>query len=125
MNNILINIIFLIFFLIPTPTFAQQFPPYYIKFLRLAEILGSLHYLRNLCSNPTNQWYDHMVALIEAEKPTPQIRAHLYETFNAAYSAFSENYHRCTDSAIEADQRYVKEGNALSTSLLKHFNSEN
>lgn len=119
----LINIITSIFFLIPIPTFSQQFPLYDTKLLRLAEILGSLHYLRNLCSTPTKQWYDHMTALIEAEEPTPQRRAHLYEAFNGAYRAFSANYHHCTNSAIEADRRYVEEGKALSQSLLMHFNN--
>ncbi|MCZ2203806.1 TIGR02301 family protein [Bartonella sp. A05] len=123
MYNKLINIIILIFFLISTPTFSQQLPLYDTKLLRLAEILGSLHYLRNLCSTPTSQWYDHMSALIEAEEPTPQRRSQLYEAFNGAYRAFSTNYHHCTHSAIEADKRYVHEGAALSESLLTHFNN--
>lgn len=123
MRNILINITFLTFSLALTPTFAQQSPPYETKLLRLAEILGSLHYLHNLCNNPTNQWYDYMTALIEAEQPMPQRRAYFYEAFNEAYRAFSENYHHCTKSAIEANQRYVEEGRALSESLLMHFNN--
>ncbi|WP_455481124.1 TIGR02301 family protein [Bartonella sp. B12(2025)] len=123
MRNILINIVFLISSLASTPIFAQQSPPYEIKLLRLAEILGSLHYLQNLCSTPTNQWYDYMTALIEAEQPIPQRRAHFYEAFNEAYRAFSENYHHCTQSAIEANQRYIKEGRALSESLLIQYNN--
>ncbi|OPB35532.1 TIGR02301 family protein [Bartonella taylorii] len=123
MRNILIKITFLTFFLSLTPTFAQQSPPYETKLLRLAEILGSLHYLQNLCKTPTNQWYDYMTALIEAEQPMPQRRAYFYEAFNEAYRAFSENYHHCTQSAIEANQRYVKEGRALSENLLIHLNN--
>ncbi|AGF74325.1 hypothetical protein BAnh1_04440 [Bartonella australis AUST/NH1] len=122
MRNILINIIISVFFLSSAQTFAQQLLSYDTKLLRLAEILGSLHYLRNLCTTPTNQWYDYMAALIEAEKPAPQRRAYFYESFNGAYRAFSENYHRCTQSAIEADRRYIEEGRALSESLLAPFN---
>ncbi|WP_017196335.1 TIGR02301 family protein [Bartonella birtlesii] len=124
MRNILINIIFLIFFLTSSQTFAQQLPPYESKLLRLAEILGSLHSLQNLCSTPTNQWYDYMHALIEIEQPIAQRRAYFYEAFNRAYSAFSENYHYCTQSAIEANQRYIKEGKALSESLLTYYNNQ-
>ncbi len=123
MRNILIKITFLTFFLSLTPTFAQQSAPYETKLIRLAEILGSLHYLHNLCKTPTNQWYDYMTALIEAEQPIPQRRAYFYEAFNEAYRGFSENYHHCTLSAIEANQRYVKEGRALSENLLIHLNN--
>lgn len=124
MPNILIKFIFFIFFFILTPTFAQQSPPYEIKLLRLAEILGALHSLQNLCATPTNQWYDYMNALIEAEQPTPQRRAYFYAAFNEAYRAFSENYHHCTQSAIEANQRYMKEGRSLSENLLMHYNTQ-
>ncbi|WP_019220485.1 TIGR02301 family protein [Bartonella senegalensis] len=118
MRNTLIKIALLTFYVTPMPTFAQQSPPYDAKLLRLAEILGALHSLQNLCSTPTNHWYDHMSALIEAEKPSPQRRAYFYEAFNETYRAFSENYHRCTQSAIEANQRYIKEGKFLSENLL-------
>ncbi|ATP12123.1 TIGR02301 family protein [Bartonella henselae] len=123
MSNILIKIAILTFCLTSTPTFAQQSPPYDTKLLRLAEILGALHSLQNLCSTPTNHWYDYMNLLIEAEKPTPQRRAYFYEAFNETYRAFSENYHRCTKSAIESHQRYVKEGKFLSENLLMHLNN--
>ncbi|WP_442879694.1 TIGR02301 family protein [Bartonella sp. CB189] len=113
----------LIFFLTSTPTFAQQYPPYDTKLLRLAEILGSLHFLQNLCNAPTSRWYDYMIKLIEAEKPTPQRRAYFYEAFNGTYRAFSENYHYCTQSAIEAKKEYIKEGKSLSENLLIHFNN--
>ncbi|AGF75596.1 TIGR02301 family protein [Bartonella vinsonii] len=122
--RILIKIVFFISFLALTSTFAQQSPPYETKLLRLSEILGSLHYLQNLCSTPTNQWYNYMSALIEAEQPMPQRRAYFYEAFNEAYRAFSENYHHCTQSAIEANQRYIQEGRALSENLLMHYNNQ-
>ncbi|WP_034987668.1 TIGR02301 family protein [Bartonella florencae] len=124
MRNILIKITFLTFFFALIPAFAQQSPPYEEKLLRLAEILGSLHALQNFCKPPTNQWYDSMHALIEAEHPTPQRRIYFYEAFNTAYRAFSESYHYCTQSAIEANQRYIKEGRALSESLLMHYNNQ-
>ncbi|WP_455479763.1 TIGR02301 family protein [Bartonella sp. B23] len=120
MRNILINIIFLTL----TPALAQRSPLYETKLLRMAEILGSLHYLQNLCSTPTNQWYSHMNALIEAEQPMPQRRAYFYEAFNGAYRAFSENYHHCTQSAIKANKRYIKEGRALSENLLTYYSNQ-
>ncbi|WP_273756464.1 TIGR02301 family protein [Bartonella sp. MM73XJBT] len=124
MHNILIKIVFFIFFFALTSTFAQQSPPYETKLLRLAEILGALHSLQNLCGTPTNQWYDYMNALIEAEQPIQQRRSYFYAAFNEAYRAFSENYHHCTQSAIEANQRYIKEGRSLSESLLMHYGTQ-
>ncbi|MGF7156742.1 TIGR02301 family protein [Bartonella heixiaziensis] len=123
MRNTLIKIMALAFFFTSISTFAQQSPPYDTKLLRLAEILGSLHSLQNLCNTPTNQWYNHMATLIEAENPPPQRRAYFYEAFNEAYRAFSENYHHCTQSAIEANQRYIKEGRALSENLIMNYNN--
>ncbi|WP_455482390.1 TIGR02301 family protein [Bartonella sp. B35(2025)] len=123
MRNTLIKNTILIFFLTSISTFAQQPLPHDKKLLRLAEILGSLHYLQNLCSTPTNQWYNYMIALIEAEKPTPQRRAYFYEAFNETYRAFSANYRHCTQSAIEANQRYIKEGISLSENLITKFNN--
>ncbi|PIT70908.1 TIGR02301 family protein [Bartonella tribocorum] len=123
MWNKLRKIILLIFLVVSMPTFAQQSPPYEKKLLRLAEILGSLHSLQNLCEPQTSQWYDYMNALIEAEHPIPQRRAYFYEAFNEAYRAFSENYHHCTQAAIEANQRYIEEGRTLSENLLMHYNN--
>ncbi|GAA4659764.1 TIGR02301 family protein [Bartonella pachyuromydis] len=124
MRNILIKIIFFILLFALPPTFAQQSPPYETKLLRLAEIFGALHSLQNLCGTPTNQWYDYMNMLIEAEQPMPQRRAYFYAAFNDAYRAFSENYHHCTQSAIEANQKYMKEGRSLSENLLTHYNNQ-
>ncbi|WP_455475646.1 TIGR02301 family protein [Bartonella sp. B17] len=123
MRKRLIKITILMFFLTSIPIFAQQYPPYDAKLLRLAEILGSLHFLQNLCSTPTHQWYNHMTTLVEAEEPTVKRRAYFYEAFNEAYRAFSENYHHCTQSAIEAHQKYIKEGRTLSENLLMHPNN--
>ncbi|WP_455474505.1 TIGR02301 family protein [Bartonella sp. B30(2025)] len=123
MRKALIKIITLTSFFTPIPIFAQQYPPYDTKLLRLSEILGSLHYLQNLCSTPTNQWYNHMHALMEAERPTAKRRAYFYAAFNEAYRAFSESYHHCTQSAIEASQRYIQEGRILSENLLTHPNN--
>ncbi|MDD9334044.1 MAG: TIGR02301 family protein, partial [Bartonella sp.] len=61
--------------------------------------------------------------MIEAEKPTLKRRAYFYEAFNEAYRAFSENYHHCTRSAIEANQRYIKEGRILSESIIMNLNN--
>lgn len=121
MRNILKPFIISVFLFTSIPAFAEQFPQYDAKMLRLAEILGSLHYLRNLCGEKTSQWRDKMEDLIKAENPTTTRRARLYAAFNDAYRAFSDNYHTCTKAAVDADQRYIKEGTALSHELLNRY----
>ncbi|WP_336276284.1 TIGR02301 family protein [Bartonella sp. CB178] len=118
MRKMLISVTILTFLLTTTPTFSQHRPLYDTKLLRLAEILGSLHYLQNLCGIPTNRWHNYMKTLIETEKPAPKRLAYFYQAFNEAYRAFSESYHDCTQSAAEASQRYIKEGRILSENLL-------
>ena len=121
MHNIL-KILFVFSFLgLCTQVHAQQTSQYDSKMLRLAEILGSLHYLQNLCSTPTSQWRDRMNELIDAENPNATRRARLYAAFNDAFRAFSTNYHTCTKAAVELDQQYIKEGSVLSNELLNHF----
>lgn len=121
MRNVLKSLIIVCLTLGATPAFAQQAPQYDSKMLRLAEILGSLHYLRNLCGEATPQWRDRMAELVKAENPSPARRARLYAAFNDAYRAFSDSYHSCTVSAIDADRRYIAEGEVLSKELLNRF----
>jgi len=86
--------------------------------LRLAEIMGSLAWLRNLCgANDGQLWRDRMTALIEAESTSPERRQRLAAAWNDSYRAWSLSYKRCTPSAELAIQRYVAEGTALSRAL--------
>jgi len=86
--------------------------------LRLAEIMGSLAWLRNLCgANDGRLWRDRMTALIEAESTPPERRQRLAAAWNDSYRAWSLSYKRCTPSAELAIQRYVAEGTALSRAL--------
>ncbi len=88
--------------------------PYEANLVRLAEIMGSLHYLRHLCGEDGTKWRDEMQALLDAENPTPEDRSRLVASFNHGYRAFSNTYGSCTASAIEAIDRYVSEGEKLS-----------
>ena len=50
---------------------------------RLAEILGALHYLRNLCgANEGLKWRNEMQAIIDAEAPSGDRRARMIASFN-------------------------------------------
>lgn len=96
-------------------------PLYEAKLIRLAEILGSLHYLRNLCGEEGSEWRDRMNAIIAAEKPEEPRRARIIASFNRGYRAFSEVYSSCTDSAVAAIDRYMKEGEGLSNEIATRY----
>jgi uncharacterized protein (TIGR02301 family) len=50
---------------------------------RLAEILGTLHYLRGVCgTNEGPKWRNEMQALIDAETPSGDRRARMIAGFN-------------------------------------------
>lgn len=95
--------------------------PYETRLLRLAEVLGSLHYLRNLCGEEGAQWREEMVALLSAENPPPERRAKLVASFNHGYRSFSGVYATCTASAAEAIARYMEEGEALAREIAVRF----
>jgi len=95
--------------------------PFEGQLLRLAEILGSLHYLRNLCGENGQDWRGRMEALLEAENPDETRRARFVASFNRGYRSFETTYATCTDSAIEAIGRYMREGEALTRDTATRF----
>lgn len=102
------------------PALSQDVP-YEGKMLRLAEILGSLHYLHNLCGETGSEWRDRMGAIIVAEKPPEDEKLRIISSFNHGYRVFSENYTSCTASAHAAINRYMKEGESLSNELISRY----
>ncbi len=89
-------------------------PAYENQMLRLSEILGALHYLRDLCgANEGQLWRDQMQNMLKQEEPTAERRALLIARFNRGFRGFQETYRECTDAAIEANNRYIFEGTRL------------
>lgn len=95
--------------------------PFEPQLMRLAEILGSLHYLRNLCGEEGQEWRDRMEALLQAEDPDEKRRARFVARFNRGYRSYAGTYSSCTASAVEAIARYMKEGEALSRDTASRF----
>lgn len=95
--------------------------PFEPGLLRLAEVLGSLHFLRNLCGEKGTQWREQMEALLKAENPSPERKARFIASFNRGYRSFEGTYTACTASATEAIDRYMKEGETLSRDIASRF----
>jgi uncharacterized protein (TIGR02301 family) len=97
-------------------------PPYEPQLLQLAEIMGSLAYLRTLCGGKEAQdWRDRMAALVEAEGRTPQRRDRLTAAFNRGFKAYSLTHRTCTDSSQEAAARLADQGGQLSRALAGRY----
>lgn len=108
-----------------TPLAAQgsvtDSKPYDVKLLRLAEILGAVHYLRELCgANEGQIWRNRMQELIESEGGAASLRrARLTTRFNNGYRSYSRTYQTCTPSAQTAISRFLAEGAQLSDEIAK------
>jgi uncharacterized protein (TIGR02301 family) len=107
------------------PAPAQPEPPsapYEKELLRLAEVMGSLAFLRSLCSAAdAAEWPRRMQALIETEGTSPGRKERLAGAYNRGYRGFSITYRVCTPSAAEATARYLKEGETLSRGIAGRF----
>lgn len=95
--------------------------PFEPGLMRLSEILGSLHFLRNLCGEKSDTWRAQMEKLLESENPDPDRRARFVASFNRGYKSFSGTYTQCTPSATEAIRRYMKEGETLTRDIASRY----
>lgn len=100
---------------------SAQLPPYASQIERLAEILGSLHYLAGLCGDGTSPWRNAMAGLIEAENPPEPFLARIIDRFNVGYASFAAVYTRCTEAAQAAMARYREDGAALAARVAADF----
>ena len=95
--------------------------PYDAKLFRLSEILGAVHYLRELCgANDGQLWRQHMRSLISAEGSSALRRARLTRSFNNGYRSYSRTYSACTPSAKTAIERFIVEAVEISDGLIKN-----
>jgi uncharacterized protein (TIGR02301 family) len=94
--------------------------PYDPKLLRLAEILGAVHYLRELCGADEGQlWREQMTNILKYEGSTAVRRAKLVNSFNDGYRGYRRTYRSCTSSATLAISRFSIEGAQIAAALAK------
>jgi uncharacterized protein (TIGR02301 family) len=106
----------------PAPPPEPPPPPYESQLLKLAEIIGSLSYLRTLCAaREAQDWRDRMGALIEAEGRTPQRRERLTSAYNRGFRAYAATHRLCTEGSQEASARLASEGERLATTLAGRY----
>jgi uncharacterized protein (TIGR02301 family) len=96
--------------------------PYESDLQRLSEILGALHYLRDICGAREGQvWRNEMQALVDAEATSGERRERLIASFNRGYRGFQQTYRTCTPAADYAIRRYLEEGSKIARDITARY----
>ena len=104
----------------PSPADVTDSRPYDDKLMRLSEILGAVHYLRELCGGNEGQaWRDRMRELIDADKGSALRRVKLTKSFNHGYRSFRRTFQVCSPTAQATLAKFLQEGAELSDLLLR------
>ncbi len=92
---------------------------------RLAEILGELHYLREICgANEGAKWRNEMQSLIDAETPNGERRRKIVAAFNRGYRGSCRLRRPTAVSTPAADvaiRRYLEEGAKISRDITARY----
>jgi uncharacterized protein (TIGR02301 family) len=95
--------------------------PYDTQIYQLAELLGAIHYLRELCGAEEGQvWRNQMRELVSGEGTTALRRARLVDSFNKGYRGYSRTYRTCTKPALVAIDRFLEQGASLTDTLMQN-----
>lgn len=107
----------------PAAVETEKPTPYDDRLTRLSEIIGAVHYLRNLCSvDGEPEWRQSLQALLDAETQSePRRRARLTAAYNRGYRSFASVYTSCTAAAVRAEENYRNEGATLATEITARF----
>jgi uncharacterized protein (TIGR02301 family) len=89
---------------------------------RLAEILGALHYLRNVCgANEGQKWRNEMQSIVDAEAPSGERRVRMIASFNRGYRGYQQSYRTCTPAADLVIRRYLEEGSKIAREMTARY----
>ncbi|WGJ13589.1 TIGR02301 family protein [Methylocapsa sp. D3K7] len=108
------------------PATAVEGPPapYDPEMLRLAEILGALTYLDDLCgSKPSGDWRAKMQTLLEAEAKTTAKKERLAGSYNRGFHDYERTYHVCTQNAQAVISRFLAEGGKIAHEVVNRYGS--
>ncbi len=107
----------------PSPSAAPpRQPPYEAQLLRMAEMMGALAYLRDLCgANDGAQFRSKMKSLLDAEGVDESERDLLAGAYNRGFEGYRLNYRTCTPAAGEVVARYLAETARLAAEVASRY----
>jgi uncharacterized protein (TIGR02301 family) len=97
-------------------------PPYEPQILRLAEILGALAYLDDLCGSKSD-WRLRMQQFLEAEAKTPERKERFAGSFNRSFHDYEQSYQTCTPNAQIIIGRFLSEGGRIARDVVNRFSA--
>ena len=104
------------------PAAVETPPPYEPQLLRLAEIIGALAYLHDLCGgHDGDAWRAEMTRLLGAEATTEARKESLAGAYNRGFRGYELSYRACTPAAREVIARFLDETAKISTDLASRY----
>ena len=101
----------------PPLSSAQALPR---EMMRLAEVLGAVHYLRPLCGSHEGQkWRNQMIRMLDSVPTSGDEKQVLISHFNIFYYRYRDAYPHCTRHAVKDANRLVSEGQRLAEALAR------
>ena len=106
----------------PAPPAAEPPPPYEPQLLRLAEVIGALSYLRDLCGAGDGAAFRAKFAnLMETEGTTPARKETLAGAFNRGFRGYELTYRACTPAAREIVTRFLDEAARIAKDVASRY----
>lgn len=97
-----------------TPAAPPDSRPYDPQLMRLAEVLGALTTMRQLCGAPDAEaWRQRMQALLDAEGDPPARKDRLAGAYNRGLQGYGATYRACTPNARLVIRRFLDESSRL------------
>jgi uncharacterized protein (TIGR02301 family) len=105
-----------------SPTAPAGPPPYEAQLLRMAEMIGALAYLRDLCgAGDGAEFRSKMKSLLEANGIAEPQRDLLAGAYNRGFGGYSLTYRTCTPAAYEVIARYLTETARLAALVASRY----
>jgi uncharacterized protein (TIGR02301 family) len=106
----------------PTPAQPDAPPPYEAQLLRLAEIIGALAYLRDLCGDGDGASFRAKFAdLVGAEGTTDARKEALAGAFNRGFRDYEMTYRACAPTAHEIVARFLDEASRIARDVANRY----
>ena len=106
----------------PPPLPEPPPPPYEPQLMRLAEIMGTLAFLRDLCGDGDGaDWHLKMKALLDAEAKTDARRERLAGAYNRGFRGYEVTYRSCTPAAQTIITRFLEEGGRIARDIASRY----
>jgi uncharacterized protein (TIGR02301 family) len=107
---------------VPAAKVEEPPPPYELELQKLAEILGALTYLDELCAKkPQADWREKMKALMDAEAKSTARKEKLAGSYNRGFRDYERSYHVCTQNAQVVIARFLTEGGKIAHEVVSRY----